>query len=114
MPGAGHRARQWRRPGGRVRGAWASPYWGFPRRSRQGRAAALGPADPSAHRAPGAGPAPAVQPLAPVRGDEVRGIMVLRVNAPRRRGWCGWKGRLRDGPSVPRMLQSPQSLETPE
>ncbi|CAI9160008.1 unnamed protein product [Rangifer tarandus platyrhynchus] len=50
MPGAGHRARQWRWPGGRVRG-----------------------------------PAPAVQPLAPVRGDEGRGIVVLHVNVPRRR-----------------------------
>ena len=42
-----------------------------------------------------------------IRGDEGRGMVVLRVRAPRRRAWCGWKGRLGDEPSVPR---TPQSL----
>lgn len=40
-------------------------------------------------------------------------MVVLRVRAPRRRAWCGWKGRLGDEP-VPRTPQSLPSPETPE
>lgn len=81
MPGAGHTGRHQRRSGGPgAGGVGESPYWSFPGRNGWGSGAAWGPADLSDHRALGTGLSP------PIGGDEGRGLVVLRVRAPRRRG----------------------------